>query len=265
MGLSTPTLLVCLPFATSKAPTTCTTTLLASLGDPGGVFDAPKAKCPPDRGSSDWVTGSPASASPALSFSSRSLSSSDFSSSPDSINHSSSSPIASTYSAQPLVAPRAIPGTPSSYEDIDTPPLTPDDEDDDDKMPEKHSDDALEFLLQIFPQDGLSALSFAKSISISAPNMGMTFEGVCVELPGQPKTLYVDGKNAESVSLRESIVALLDLADESLQCSALVIALERSSPVLGDLLHSLMYVGGTVVTKPSFPSNPAFVLVGLEI
>jgi hypothetical protein len=62
-----------------------------------------------------------------------------------------------------------------------------------------------------------------------------------------------------------SIVALLDLADESLECSALVIVLERSSPSLGKLLHSLMYVGGTVVTKPPFEVDPAFVLVGLEI
>lgn len=62
-----------------------------------------------------------------------------------------------------------------------------------------------------------------------------------------------------------SIVALLDLADESLGCSSLVIILERSSPNLGALLHSLMYVGGTVVTKPPFQVDPAFVLVGLEV
>ena len=62
-----------------------------------------------------------------------------------------------------------------------------------------------------------------------------------------------------------SIVALLDLADEQLECNALVIALERTSPALGDLLHSLMYVGGTVVTKPPFPTDPAYVLVGMEI
>lgn len=62
-----------------------------------------------------------------------------------------------------------------------------------------------------------------------------------------------------------SIVALLDLADEHLGCEALVIALEKSSPSLSALLHSLMYVGGTVVTKPAFPVDPAYVLVGLEI
>jgi len=119
--------------------------------------------------------------------------------------------------------------------------------------------------MNLFPHQGLGAFPYAKSVAISAPNMGAAFGGVVLEMPGQPKTLYVDGKSAESVSLRESIVALLDLADESLECAALVIVLERSSPNLGKLLHSLMYVGGTVVTKPPFQLDPAFVLVGLDI
>jgi hypothetical protein len=62
-----------------------------------------------------------------------------------------------------------------------------------------------------------------------------------------------------------SITALLDLADECFECSALVIALEKTSPALSNLIHSLMYVGGSVVTKPPFPADPAHVLVGLEI
>lgn len=62
-----------------------------------------------------------------------------------------------------------------------------------------------------------------------------------------------------------SIVALLDLSSENLDCHALVIVLERSAPNLAELLHSLMYVGGAVVTKPPFAVDPAFVLVGLEI
>jgi len=57
----------------------------------------------------------------------------------------------------------------------------------------------------------------------------------------------------------------LDLAGEQLDCVALVIALEKSARGLGDLLHSLMYVGGSVVTKPPFQVDPAYVLVGLEI
>lgn len=153
----------------------------------------------------------------------------------------------------------------SSCSGLATPPLTPDDGDEDGSIRTNQSSDALDFLLTLFPCHGLTALPFAKSVVISAPNMGAAFDGVVLELPGKPKTLYVDGKSAQSVSLRESIVALLDLADERLECSALVIALERSSPALGDLLHSLMYVGGTVVTKPPFQVDSAFVLVGMEI
>ena len=79
-----------------------------------------------------------------------------------------------------------------------------------------------------------------------------------------------------------SIVALLDLADEQFGCSAFVIALDRSSSALGmcslvpskarhvltsssgDLIHSLMYVSGTIVTQPPFAVDPAYVLVGIE-
>jgi len=125
--------------------------------------------------------------------------------------------------------------------------------------------DGLDFLMTIFPKDALKALPCSKSVSISAPTLGAEFEGVVLDFPGKPKTLYVDGKSAASVSLRESIVALLDLASENLGCNALVIVLERSAPNLSELLHSLMYVGGSVVTRPPFPVDPAFVLVGLEI
>jgi len=131
--------------------------------------------------------------------------------------------------------------------------------------PGPHSKDALDYLMTIFPKDGLGALPYSKSVSVSAPTLDAAFEGIVLELPGKPKTLYVDGKNAASVSLRESIVALLDLASETLDCNALVIVLERSAPNLGELLHSLMYVGGSVVTKPPFAVDAAFVLVGLEI
>lgn len=163
------------------------------------------------------------------------------------------------------------------------------------------SKDALEYLMTLFPKDGLKALPHAKSVSLTAPALGADFEGVVLELPGKPKTLYIDGKNAASVSLREryvsisifilltllwdgscvvtwttdsdpiltfliySVVALLDLAADNLDCGALVIVLERSAPNLGELLHSLMYVGGSVVTKPPFFVDPAFILVGLEI
>ncbi len=180
------------------------------------------------------------------------------------------------------VGPQPIRGAPRAQNfshGLATPPLTPDDSIKDVSV--KSNDDALELLTTLFPDHALKALPYAKSVSISSPEVGTSFDGVVLELPGGPKTFYVDGKSAEVVNVREryanfrfmqavlliflSIVALLDLADEHLQCSALVIALEKASPALSSLLHALMYVGGAVVTKPDFPVHPAYVLVGLEI
>ncbi|KAI6121757.1 ornithine decarboxylase antizyme-domain-containing protein [Pisolithus sp. B1] len=205
-------------------------------------------------GSSDWVTDSLASMIPSFS---QSL---PFSSQTSSVNHTATAVFPS------VATPRKIPGKPQSY-DLPTPPLTPDDGDGSGAsgIITRHSKDALDLLLNIFPHNGVSLLPFAKSIVVSAPNMGASFDGVVLELPGKPKTLYVDGKNAPAVSLRESVVALLDLADEQLQCSALVIVLDKSSSGISELLHSLMYVGGSVVTKPPFQVNPAYVLMGLEV
>ncbi|KAF4621167.1 hypothetical protein D9613_000650 [Agrocybe pediades] len=237
------------------------------LAGPGGAFDAPKVKCPPDRGSSNCVTGSSAS------FSSYPLSDSP----PSSI---SSSPCTNRFGSSNAAQSAAIDmitslsyassiSVPSRNSSISsTPPLTPDDSSvytQSSRGSTAQHDDALDFLMTVFPRQGLSALPYAKKVSISAPNLGADFEGVVLELPGTLKTLYVDGKSAHSVNLRESIVALLDLADESLGCHSLIIVLERSSPNLGNVLHSLMYVGGAVVTKPLYDVDPAFVLVGLEI
>lgn len=247
-----------LPCATSRAPTTtCIITPLRSLADLDGGFDITKEKCPPDRGSSDWVTDSLVPMIPSFS---QSLPSTQT----NITNHTTAAVFPSA------ATPRKIPGKPQSY-DLPTPPLTPDDGDDDDVgsgasgIIAGHSKDALDLLLNIFPHNGVSLLPFAKSIVVSAPNMGAFFDGVVLEFPGKSKTLYVDGKNAPAVSLRESVVALLDLADEQLQCSALVIVLDKSSSGISELLHSLMYVGGSVVTKPPFQVNPAYVLMGLEI
>jgi hypothetical protein len=271
MGLSlSTTSLVCLLCAISRAPKTCTTTPLPSLEGPGGAFDAPKAKCPPDRGSSNWVTDSSASFFPYNKYTDSPVSTP--SSSPSSTRSESSASSLSSLN-HPLKhssAPRSIPSRNSSTaSSISTPPLTPDDGSeygsDSSFIGSPKEQDALDFLMTVFPLQGLSALPYSKSVSISAPNMGVDFNGVVLQVPGKTKTLYVDGKSAQSVNLRESIVALLDLADEKLDCSSLIIVLERSSPNLSGILHSLMYVGGTVVTNPLYKVDPAYVLVGLEL
>jgi len=144
--------------------------------------------------------------------------------------------------SRPIPVPRSSSNDTVSS-DLSTPPLTPDNgSPTSSAVSSMRQNDALDFLMTIFPRQGLSAAPFSRGVAISAPNIGVAFDGVVLQLPNKPKTLYVDGKSAQSVSIRESIVALLDLADESLECSALVIVLERSSPALGKILHSLMYV-----------------------
>jgi len=255
---------------------TCTIIPPPSLADLGGGFDVPNVKCPPDGGSSDCVTGSQASTFSTSPFTNRSTPSpSPEPKFPNSIVYPPTPPlepysisIGSHFSS--ATSPQPIPGSrnvPVAHH-LATPPLTPDSGADVEGISGnagQRSNDALDFLLTIFPRDGLVAFPYAKSVTIAAPNMGATFDGVVLQMPGKPKVLYVDGKTAQSVSLRESIVALLDLADECFQCSALVIALDKSSPALGDILHSFMYVGGNIVTKPPFRVDPAYLLVGMEI
>lgn len=99
------------------------------------------------------------------------------------------------------------------------------------------------------------------------------------------KTLYMSVQNVLNRSVmygdkvREMIVALLDLASEHLECDAVVMVLDRGSDGMmadgsqqqlqqkefGEFLHSLMYVGGVVVTRPPFPIDPRYVLVGIEV
>ena len=77
------------------------------------------------------------------------------------------------------------------------------------KISARQQQSALDFLTTLFPRSGVSALPHAKSVRISSAEMGLdpgngfVFEGVVLQLPGKPKTLYVDGKGAENIKLRE--------------------------------------------------------------
>jgi len=67
----------------------------------------------------------------------------------------------------------------------------------------KQTQATLEFLASLFPRNALSAMQYAQGVSVSSPNPGTVFDGVILDLPGKPKTLYIDGKNAENMNLRE--------------------------------------------------------------
>ncbi|OCF30929.1 hypothetical protein I316_07456 [Kwoniella heveanensis BCC8398] len=76
-----------------------------------------------------------------------------------------------------------------------------------------------------------------------------------------------------ALDIRESLTALLDLASEALEASNLVLVLdreEREQEGLGELLHSLMYVGGHVIKPGAMEGGwewdpMKWVLVGMEL
>jgi len=67
----------------------------------------------------------------------------------------------------------------------------------------QQSSAALDFLTTLFPHSGLSALPYAKSVSISSPALSAVWEGIVLDMPGEGRTLYVHGKGAEHMELRE--------------------------------------------------------------
>ena len=189
-----------------------------------GGFDVPRSKCPPDGGSSDCVTGSPAlkyASAYDHSFYSSSLSPKD----PRcDLRQNLVYPHTPPTSAGDVVpfppssmGPQPIRGNPraeSFSHGLATPPLTPDDFNEDVSV--KSNDDALELLTTLFPNHAMTALPYAKSVSISSPEMGTSFDGVVLESPGGPKTFYVDGKSAEIVNVRERCATFLLLHAVSL-------------------------------------------------
>lgn len=157
---------------------------------------------------------------------------------------------------------------PKIVEQLQTPPQSPEDAP---SSQESMTPTALEVLATLFPNSAAThaALPYAKALRITshqgATPEGSTWDGVVLSLPGQERTLYVIGRGAEALMLRESVTALLDLADEHLECTAFVIALEKNTPGLGELVHALTYLSGQIMTKPPFVANPAYVLVGIEL
>ncbi len=183
---------------------------MISFSFSSGGFDTPKSKCPPDRGSSGCVTGSPASKH-ATAYN-HTLYPTPQSTPEDTRRDPRQSfpPILPTtqtnvtaFTRAPI-APQPIPGASRSNgysHGLATPPLTPDDSTEDVSV--RSNDDALELLTTLFPNHGITALKYARSVSVSSLEMGISFDGVVLELPGKPKTFYVDCKSAEVVNLRE--------------------------------------------------------------
>ncbi|KAF9427726.1 hypothetical protein BGZ94_004297 [Podila epigama] len=78
--------------------------------------------------------------------------------------------------------------------------------------------------------------------------------------------LYLRGDGWDDMDIRESVVAVLDLAEEQLGCSAVHLCLEKSNPNLAKLVRTLMYAGFEMV-HPSVLVNadPKYLVLGMEV
>lgn len=90
------------------------------------------------------------------------------------------------------------------------------------------------------------------------------------EEDGEVRTLYVKSRNYDGVNARENVIALLELADEAMECDSVVICLDKTNPDLSSTLHSLLYVGGSIVHADAsqgieFMHSADYVLIGLDL
>ncbi|CAG8527908.1 11151_t:CDS:2 [Ambispora leptoticha] len=80
------------------------------------------------------------------------------------------------------------------------------------------------------------------------------------------ETLFLKGSGLGDVDLRESIVAVLELAEECLKCCSLVVCLDKKDPQLTTLIRTFMYVGFESCDPRVFNHDTEkFMLVGMEL
>lgn len=134
---------------------------------------------------------------------------------------------AKSISSVPTSAPRNIPTGQRAVSwdtgsvGLATPPLTPDSSLLSDasnsatSLTQSGQDNAAQdFLVRLFPGSARTALPYSKSVRIASSELSLpsedtdsfAFEGVVLELPNRLRTLYIDGKDAENVKLRERYV-----------------------------------------------------------
>ncbi|ORY89824.1 hypothetical protein BCR35DRAFT_159726 [Leucosporidium creatinivorum] len=118
-------------------------------------------------------------------------------------------------------------------------------------------------LSTIFPST--SPLHQLPATKVDLAEIVPTWHGAVLENPGMgTRTLYVEGGSYEDVNMRESVCGVLEMAEEKLGCTGVVMVLEKNSADISELIHQLLYVGGTITSSP-FAPNPAYILVALDL
>ncbi|KAG0324649.1 hypothetical protein BG000_002132 [Podila horticola] len=80
------------------------------------------------------------------------------------------------------------------------------------------------------------------------------------------KCLFLKGDGWDDASIRESVVAALELAEEQLGCHTVYLCLEKSNPSLAGLVRTLMYASFEVVHPGVLQrADPKYLVLGMEL
>lgn len=123
-----------------------------------------------------------------------------------------------------------------------------------------------------FSKHGVKVVSLPADVAEDLPTSPAGSAAILSSPAHDTKTLYYLAPSDPTKLDRESLVDLMELADEDLECNGIVICLDRRSSVdkeeLAETLHSLMYVGGNIVAPDAgmlgFNSED-YILVGLDL
>jgi len=154
------------------------------------------------------------------------------------------------FTTRPILTPRSSTDSLSSVcsDDVDTPPAS--------------------FLASVFPKAVDSVARNATLVPSTRPRGWALAVYDCHQMG--TRTLYAKPeKVADDADLRDNIVQLLEKADEEeLDCDALVVILNKNHKNLANVIHSLLYVGGSIVLRPALPElehAKDYVLVGIDV
>ncbi|KAJ1650063.1 hypothetical protein IWQ61_009035 [Dispira simplex] len=109
------------------------------------------------------------------------------------------------------------------------------------------------------------------------PDKWLCISSRCDILPGglsvwkafvKRDTLFVDATCFDQLSdegFRTTLLALLELAEDVLQCASIVMCAPRSNPQSSDLVRAFMYAGFELVHPGTYRHSPNYLLVGYEV
>lgn len=107
-------------------------------------------------------------------------------------------------------------------------------------------------------------------LTIATPAFGdwdqvITYEGFSAS-DTQEKSLYVKFPHVDGWlqhDLTQALVALIELAEVIMECDRLYVCLEREMRGVGNLVHSLMYAGFSVINE-DLKANPKYLILEYE-